>query len=64
MNYQKSGNVVVAGNKVIIDGIPLPAAPTDGRCSTIIGDKVYIDGYEFKRGKWRKTLKAWWYKHF
>ena len=29
-----------------------------------INNKVYIDGYEFKKGKWRKTIKALWYKWF
>lgn len=31
---------------------------------TTINDKIYVNGYEFKDGKFRKTLKSIWYKHF
>ena len=35
-----------------------------GRCVSQINEKVYIDGYEFKNGKFKKTLKALYYKWF
>lgn len=35
-----------------------------GNNSTQINGKVYIDGYELIKGKWKKTLKALWYKLF
>ena len=63
-NVQISNGVVVKGNQVIIDGVELPPAPCKGNNLTTINGKVYIDGYEFKNGKWRKTLKALWYKWF
>ena len=63
-NIQISNNVIVKGNQVTIDGVELPPAPCKGNNLTTINGKVYIDGYEFKNGKWRKTLKALWYKWF
>ena len=33
-------------------------------CLTTIGDKVYVNGYEFKDGQFKRTLKALWYKWF
>lgn len=58
MNIQISGNVVVKGNQICINGNLLPPAPCEGKNTTIINNRVYIDGYEFKNGKWRRTLKA------
>ena len=63
-NYQSQNGVQVIGNRVIIDGVELPPAPCKGHSVTTINGKVYIDGYEFNKGKWRKTLKALWYKWF
>lgn len=50
--------VVVCGNRVVINGKELPQCPGRGRNITTINNRVYIDGYEFKRGKWRRTLAA------
>ena len=64
MNMQTNCNVVVAGNRVWICNNELPPCPSEGRNITIIDGNVYIDGYEWKKGKWRRTLKALWYKLF
>ena len=49
---------------IIVNGIKLPTPPTGCHSVTNINNKVYIDGYEFKKGKWRKTLRAWWHLWF
>ena len=64
MNIQISSNCIVTGNKVVINGVELPPAPSKGYSSTVVNGKVYIDGYEFKNGKWRRTLKALWHLLF
>lgn len=61
---QARNNVVVVGNQVWINGIPLPPAPCKGYNSTTIDCKVYLDGYEYKNGKWKRTLKALWHLWF
>ena len=33
-------------------------------CLTTINDKIYVNGYEFKDGIFKRTLKALWYKWF
>ena len=60
-NIQMSNGTVVIGNRVWINGKELPQCPTLGKDITQINNKVYIDGYEYKNGKWRRTLKALWY---
>lgn len=57
---------VVIGNRVWINGKELPPVPTKWKyhSSTQINGKVYIDGFEYKKGKWRRTLKALWHLWF
>lgn len=47
-----------------VDGIPLPPAPCQGYNSTVIDGKVFLDGYEYKNGKWKRTLRALWHLWF
>lgn len=58
--------VIVIGNRVWINGEELPPVSTkrNGHSITQIDGQVYIDGYEFKKGKWRRTLRALWYMWF
>ena len=58
-----SGPVIIDGI-VIVDGVQLPPPPTCCNNVTIVNNNVYIDGYEFKNGKWKKTLRAWWHLWF
>lgn len=59
-----SSGVVVIGNEVTINGVKMPPCPAKGHNSTIINNKVYLNGYELINGKWKRTLRAWWYKWF
>ena len=59
-----SSGTVVIGNEVTINGVKLPPCPAKGHSSTVINNKVYIDGYEFVNGTWKKTLRALWHKWF
>lgn len=64
MNIQQNGNVVIINNEVYINGEKMPSSPTKGNNSTIVNNKVFIDGYELVNGKWKRTLRALWYKWF
>jgi hypothetical protein len=50
--------VVVFGDKII----PFHENMM-GFSITTINNKIYIDGYEFKNGKWSKTFAALWHKY-
>lgn len=60
---QNSG-IVIIGNEVIVNGVKMPPCPAKGHNSTIINNKVYLNGYELIDGTWKKTLKALWYQWF
>lgn len=59
-----SSGVVVIGNEVTINGVKMPPCPVKGHNSTIINNKIYLNGYELINGKWKKTLRALWHKWF
>ncbi|WP_368900716.1 hypothetical protein [Oceanobacillus oncorhynchi] len=67
-NIQVEGDrVIVIGNEKVayINGEKIPFHPTmKGNSITTIGNKVFIDGFEYKDGKWKRTLKAMFYKWF
>lgn len=61
--YTYEGTMIIDG-KIVVNGKELLPCPTNSRRITIVNNKVYIDGYEFKNGIWKKTFKAWWHKWF
>ena len=65
-NYTHVGDTIVIGNRVTINGEKLPPAPKrKGGCNvTTIGRRVFINGYEWKNGQWKKTLRALWHLWF
>ena len=63
-SLMEDGTIYVCNNLVEIDGVKLPPAPCKGNHCTISNGNVYIDGYEFKRCKWRRTFMALWHLLF
>lgn len=67
LNIQRNDRVFIVNDCVIVDGVKLPTPPvkSDNYCNcTVIDNKVYINGFEYKRGKWRRTLRAMWHNFF
>ena len=58
-------NVIIVGNKgVFINGKEYPLPDGKSTNSTIIDNHVFVNGYELKNGKWKKTLRAIFHKYF
>lgn len=53
-------NVNIIGNKVFVNGSPLPPIP--GAKSSVslsqVGNRLYANGYEYRNGRWKRTLRA------
>lgn len=69
MNISISKNHIVRidGDVIVLDGIEIPTPPHfNGRNSnlTTSNDKIYLNGYEWKDGKWKRTLTALWHRIF
>ena len=56
-------NIVQVNDKVIVNGIELSPCPSKSNHinSTIVNEKIYLNGYEYKNGEWKRTLAALWY---
>lgn len=61
-------DVLQIGARVVIDGVELPPTPNQSKIhrfsNTSINGKIYVNGYEWKNGVWRRTLKALLYHYF
>lgn len=64
--YDSSKLTIISNNTIVINGKELPNCPGIGSNITIIGDKVFKNGYEYDwdAKKWKKTLRALWHKWF
>ena len=59
-----NSRTVVIGNEVTMNGVKMPPFPGQVHSSTVINNKVYINGYELINGKWKRTLRALWHLWF
>lgn len=50
--------------KIIINGKEIPKPPIKTNNATIINGGVFIGGYEYKDGKWKRILRALFHKYF
>lgn len=50
--------------KLIVNGKEVPKPPVPMNNVTMTNDKVFVGGYEYKDGQWKRTLKAWLHKYF
>lgn len=70
VTIQGGGNCIIGSvNGVIyINGeeVPPPPKRSKGLFSNtiIIGSKIFTDGYEWKDGQWKRTLRALWHLIF
>lgn len=64
-SVRNNENVIIVGNKgVFINGKEYPFPDGKSTNSTIIDNHVFVNGYELKNGKWKKTLRAIFHKYF
>lgn len=58
-----SGQLIV-GEEIIVNEKIIPKPPGNSHNISIINDRVFANGYEYKNGEWVKTLLAMWNKYF
>lgn len=67
-NYMAQDNIAVIGYTIYKHGLKIPPPPSYSKSShnsvSIINDKLYINGYEWKDGKWKITFAALWHLLF
>ena len=63
MNIINEGTITT-NDEIYIGGQKIPNPRCKLNNVTIINNKVYVNGYEYKNGTWKKTLAALWHKYF
>ena len=55
--------VSIVGNEIHINKQKVPDLPhkSSSMNVTTINDRVFINGYEYKDGEWKRTLAALWH---
>lgn len=60
-------NCTISWDSITINGKTISPPPSK-RCgrvtTTIINDRIYVNGFEYINGKWKRTLKALWHYLF
>lgn len=68
MTYSFGNNgLIICHNTIRYNGVALPNPPhfkSNNHNVTQIDNHLYINGYEWKDGKWKRTLKALWHLIF
>lgn len=66
MEIKRYNNIVICNNEVYFQGIKIPDPPCKVTNTTIINDKIFINGYEYiaERGIWKRSLRALFHKWF
>lgn len=61
-----SYNTTVIDKEVYINGEKLPSVPIKSNNITVTttDDGVFVNGFEWKNGEWKRTLKALWHWFF
>lgn len=66
----KNNNTVISNSdvqinshgRIYVNGKEIPCPFENPNNITVINDKVFVDGYEWKNGEWKRTIRAMWHK--
>ena len=60
----RSNTIIVEDYKMFLNGKQLPSLPTRKKRLNplVVGDEVYINGFELRDGKWKRSFRAWLYQ--
>ena len=52
-------------DRMVVNGVAIPVPPKiKANSVTIIDNRLFVGGYEYIGGKWKRTLRALWHKWF
>lgn len=67
-NKIKNSNIcsgqLIMGKEISVNGKKIPNPTGNGHNISIINDRVFANGYEYRNGERVKTLLAMWHKYF
>ena len=62
---QNGQEVRYSKDRIVVNGVAIPNPPKfKANSVTIVDNRLFVGGYEYIDGKWKRTLRALWYKWF
>ena len=62
---QNGQEVRYSKDRIVVNGVTIPNPPKfKANSVTIVDNRLFVGGYEYINGKWKRTLRALWHKWF
>ena len=62
---QNGQEVRYSKDRIVVNGVTMPVPPKfKANSVTIVDNRLFVGGYEYIDGKWKRTLRALWHKWF
>lgn len=62
---QNGQEVRYSKDRIVVNGAAIPNPPKfKANSVTIVDNRLFVGGYEYIDGKWKRTLRALWHKWF
>ena len=62
---QNGQEVRYSKDRIVVNGVTIQVPQKfKANSVTIIGNRLFVSGYEYINGKWKRTLRALWHKWF
>lgn len=62
---QNGQEVRYSKDKIVVNGATIANPPKfKANSVTIVGNRLFVGGYEYIDGKWKRTLRALWHRWF
>ena len=62
---QNGKEVRYSKDRIVVNGVTIQNPPKfKANSVTIVDNRLFVGGYEYINGKWKRTLRALWHKWF
>ena len=62
---QNGKEVRYSKDRIVVNGVTISNPPKfKANSVTIVDNRLFVGGYEYINGKWKRTLRALWHKWF
>ena len=62
---QNGQEVRYSKDRIVVNGVTIQNPPKfKANSVTIVDNRLFVGGYEYINGKWKRTLRALWHKWF
>jgi hypothetical protein len=64
VTIQDGVRVAIQENSLSVNGNEFPLPKGNGNNSAVVNGNIFVNGYEFRDGEWKRTLRALFHRFF